>query len=370
MRNDVLVDEFATVQAAIDTAVDMDVIELSDGTYTGDGNRDLDTQGKSVTVRSAGGDPGLVVLDCGGSAASPHRAFHFQSGETSETVIEDLTIRGGYAENGGGIRCSGASPLLENVRFENCAASADGGGIACVSHSSPVLTGVSFEGCSAGDKGGGLYATDFSSPVMTGCGFTGNQAGTRGGGAIFTVNSFPTLEDCSFTCNTASLGGGLAIVYSYGPVSGCTICGNTASEGAGMYLRGNVQATFTNCTVAGNSTTGGGGAVSVLVNSDPAFEHCLVAFDSIGPGVAVDATSTATFTCSDIYGNTGGDWQGAIAGQMGVSGNICQDPLFCGLADGVLTLDYTSPCLPGAGRRIRPSCSFPARWRCTTGPSA
>ncbi|MBN1884346.1 MAG: T9SS type A sorting domain-containing protein [Candidatus Krumholzibacteriota bacterium] len=338
--------QYPDIQSAIAAAADGDVIELGNGTYTGDGNRDLDTQGKRIRIRSGSGTAELVVIDCEGSAAGPHRAFNFQSGETGDTILENFTILNGHAATGGGIRCSGASPAIFNVRFAGCTADTDGGGLGCVDHSSPALTEVVFDGCSAGEKGGGLYATDFSSPVMLGCIFDGNQAVTRGGGAIFTVNSFPTLDACVFEGNTAGYGGGLAVVYSYGPVTGCSFFGNTASEGGGMYLRGNVQATFTGCSVAGNTTTGGGGAVSVLVNADPVFENCLLAYDHDGPGVHVDETSTASFSCSDIYGNAGGDWTGSIAGQLGVSGNISENPLLCGLSTGDLTVGDSSPCLP------------------------
>jgi pectin methylesterase-like acyl-CoA thioesterase len=43
--------DFPTIQAAIDAAVDGGIIELTDGTFTGDGNRDIDYAGKSITVR-------------------------------------------------------------------------------------------------------------------------------------------------------------------------------------------------------------------------------------------------------------------------------------------------------------------------------
>jgi len=55
--------DFPTIQAAVNAAVDGDVIELADGTFTGDGNLDLEFQGKTITVRSASGDPTSVV--CG-----------------------------------------------------------------------------------------------------------------------------------------------------------------------------------------------------------------------------------------------------------------------------------------------------------------
>ena len=56
--------DFVTIQAAIDSAVAGDIIELSDGVFTGDGNRDLDFLGKGITLRSQSGDPELCVIDC------------------------------------------------------------------------------------------------------------------------------------------------------------------------------------------------------------------------------------------------------------------------------------------------------------------
>lgn len=58
--------------------------------------------------------------------------------------------------------------------------------------------------------------------------------------------------------------------------------------------------------------------------------------------------------CCDIYGNTGGDWVGGIADQLGVNGNICEDPLFCAPDQNDLNLDCASPCTaennPGCGQ--------------------
>ncbi|MHC5184552.1 MAG: hypothetical protein ACYSPI_09805, partial [Planctomycetota bacterium] len=42
--------DYPTIQAAIDAAVDNDVVVLNPGTYTGDGNRDIVFPGKAITV--------------------------------------------------------------------------------------------------------------------------------------------------------------------------------------------------------------------------------------------------------------------------------------------------------------------------------
>jgi hypothetical protein len=57
-------------------------------------------------------------------------------------------------------------------------------------------------------------------------------------------------------------------------------------------------------------------------------------------------TSAITLTCSDLYGNAGGNWTDCIADQLGQNGNIFADPLFCDVAADNFTLSSNSPCAP------------------------
>jgi pectin methylesterase-like acyl-CoA thioesterase len=62
--------DFTTIQAAIDAAVDGDVVELCDAVFSGDGNGNCFFRGKAITVRSASGVPEqCVVLGWAGMAA-------------------------------------------------------------------------------------------------------------------------------------------------------------------------------------------------------------------------------------------------------------------------------------------------------------
>ena len=47
--------DFNSIQAAIDDASHGDVIEVQPGTYTGDGNRDIDFLGKAISGRLTDG---------------------------------------------------------------------------------------------------------------------------------------------------------------------------------------------------------------------------------------------------------------------------------------------------------------------------
>jgi len=90
---------YPTIQAAIDAAHSGDVVELENGVYTSDGNRDISFEGKSITVHSRSGDPTLCIIDCGGWAdtTAPHRGFMFSSGESAFSVLSDITVRNGLA---------------------------------------------------------------------------------------------------------------------------------------------------------------------------------------------------------------------------------------------------------------------------------
>jgi hypothetical protein len=59
---------------------------------------------------------------------------------------------------------------------------------------------------------------------------------------------------------------------------------------------------------------------------------------------------THAMLCNDIYGNVGGDWTGVIAGDLGMNGNMSEDPLFCGSGEYVYHLQPGSPCAPSGNQ--------------------
>lgn len=65
--------DLPTIQAAIDACTySGDIIELTDGVYTGYGNRDLYNTGKSFLIRSQSGNPADCVIDLQGSEDEWH----------------------------------------------------------------------------------------------------------------------------------------------------------------------------------------------------------------------------------------------------------------------------------------------------------
>ena len=65
----------ATLQEAILRAEEGNIIEVLPGTYTGEGNTEVELLGKKVTLQSQGG-PEATTIDCEGLG----RAFHIHEG--------------------------------------------------------------------------------------------------------------------------------------------------------------------------------------------------------------------------------------------------------------------------------------------------
>ena len=166
-----------TIQGAIDLCDDKDVVELMDGVYTGEGNRDLVLGGKEITVRSASGDPATCIIDCEATENDHHRGFTLNGGETLNTVIEGITIRRGNSDYAGGVVCEIAT--IRNCHFID----------------------------NVGIEGGGITMMD--SGVIEDCLFVGNNAVNGGGISVCCYyNAMATVNRCTFVGNTASDYGG------------------------------------------------------------------------------------------------------------------------------------------------------------------
>jgi predicted outer membrane repeat protein len=197
--------EYQTIQDAIDSAVDGDIVIVADGIYTGDGNRDINFKGKAITLMSENG-PENCIIDCLANIFEPHRAFHFRNFEGSDSVIDGFTITGGnvkgesysfYYAYGGAIYCRPfCSPTVKNCRLK--ANSATYGGAIYCKTASPKIMNCVFTDNSATWYGGAINFNWYSSPTVTNCLFMGNSASWSGGGIANYNRNSVKLTSCTF----------------------------------------------------------------------------------------------------------------------------------------------------------------------------
>jgi hypothetical protein len=115
-------------------------------------------------------------------------------------------------------------------------------------------------------------------------------------------------------------------------------------EGGGVSI--GAAAHLVGCTLSGNSASTTGGGLYMRDAWVFRVERTIIAHTIDGGAVGCMAATSPFFSCCNIFGNTGGDWSGCIAGHGGSSGNIGLDPQFCDLQNENYGLDSDSPCAP------------------------
>ncbi|MCK4414969.1 MAG: right-handed parallel beta-helix repeat-containing protein [Candidatus Eisenbacteria sp.] len=368
--------DYPTIQDAVNAAADGDTVLLSDGTFSGDGNRDIDFLGKAIEVRSANRDPRFCVIDCQGSEIDPHRGFAFVTEEDSLAVVRRVTITNGYATGdwpdylGGAILCLASSPSIINCILKSNEA-LHGGAIACRDSASPLIDSCRIINNFARDSGGGIVADHEAFPSVTMCDLSENVA-SGNGGALYCYSSEALLEDCRIDRNASvSLGGGVCGMQSSISMRRCVIGGNTCfgrggglscenysssiledctftdnfveGKGGGIYFYCGSHV-VTGCTFSGNLATDTGGGIRVHSDSYVEINNSIIAFSQDGGGLRPEVFAEVVLECCDIYGNYGGDWVGLIADQLGINGNFSADPCFCDAENGDYHLWNYSPC--------------------------
>jgi hypothetical protein len=184
----------ATIQAGISAAGDWDSVLLAAGTYTGEGNRNIDFLGKLIAVTSESG-PEVTVIDCQGLG----RGFVFRSGEGSSSVLSGLTILNGTDYEGGGIYCMSSSPTISGNAISGNSVWFRGGGISCEG-SSPTISNNTISGSSVVDTewgcGGGICCEEASPTIRN----TIIAFGTMGN-AVCCLDCNPTFINCDIYGN-------------------------------------------------------------------------------------------------------------------------------------------------------------------------
>lgn len=361
--------DYSTIKAAFKAARSGDRIELSPGIYTE--NRLILPSG--ISLVGLGAQPADVVID----GQNIGRLILCESLDQS-SFIENIALINGHAngissydQSGGAILSSNSSLRIVNCVFSNNVADSHGGALRC-NNSDILITDCVFTGNSAIDGGGGAVDCSYgSSPLFRNCEFQDNVA-SWGGALSCRADSSPIIWDSRFMGNTATgdlgFGGAVFSDYEATPVFySSTFFGNRARYGGALASFQDAETNLENCTVAGNTADISGGGL-FCHDSSPRVTGSIIAFQD-GTGIASQGLAVPLISCSDLFGNSKGDWVGNIADQGWIQDNFSADPIFCSDNPGLdfnFTLQDNSPC--GEDNN---SCGTLGAWPigCTVGPA-
>ncbi|MDD4858102.1 MAG: S8 family serine peptidase, partial [Candidatus Krumholzibacteria bacterium] len=291
------------IQDAVDAAVDGDTILVAGGTYASGVTVDKavyllggwdttfttrDPATYPATIQGAGSGVSFMNISSelcgiegftltqgtGTSAAIPASGTYgggIYSYQSSPTIRNNRIVESGYADEttfsaGGGIACSGGTPVIEHNVLESCAAQS-GGGIylydtdAILSYNS--ITGSSPNSSYTGDKvGGGIYS--YNAIASLDNNRIRDNDGYGKGGGIYAYLGTTSLSRDTISANDCDVaGGGIYSERAYLVASHALILENTCSGGGGgggMYFRAE-HINFKNSIVALNECGGGGGGI-------------------------------------------------------------------------------------------------------------
>ncbi len=309
-----------TIQAAIDAAVNGDVIVVHPGTYY----ENIHFDGKNITLRSVDPEDEQVVASTIIDGGQNGSVVRFAGTEDERCQLSGFTITNGDSGKGGGGILGGDQwsdpPVCTLAEISNCTISGNstgtwgGGGLAYCDGviSNCTITGNSVTGQFV--SGGGLAGCDGE---ISNCVIEGNfSCGSYGhGGGLAWCHG--TISNCviegNFCRGLYGRGGGL--VACHGTISNCTITGNSAFWGGGL---DSCNGPISNCTISSNSATGSfGGGGGALYACGGTITNCVVWGNDAPTHPELGDCGNAVITYSCIR-----DWAG------GGEGNISDDPLF------------------------------------------
>ncbi len=233
-------------------SVTTNTIHLSAGIYSPTTNGESFPIKWSNYVNLSGSGEEETILDADSTAG----VMEFLS--VSNAFIENLTITGGSASDGGGIYCRDhSSPSFKNIMIIGNSAQYWGGGVYCFDYSNPSFVNVEITNNSATGyiaSGGGICCNNNSNPSLLNVTLANNSAiglggsSGKGGGIICRGGSSPILVNCIFWDNQPqeiyfqSVSYPNSITISYSDIQGGETGIVTNNNGTVYWLDGNIDA--------------------------------------------------------------------------------------------------------------------------------
>ena len=327
--------DYTTIQAGIDATQDGDTVLIADGTYTGEGNYEIDFLGKAIVVISENG-PDNCIVNCQQSG----RGFKFIFGEDENTVLSGITISNGYKYGGGssnywggGVLIRECMPTIYNCVFVNNSVYAPGYG---------------------DSNGGAIYFDEPPYIYISDCSFYGNQADGWGGAICFDVGTSPQIDieiiNSKFVDNSADYGGaiGMTICFDSIFISNCIFAHNSTNSvermGGALLLNSYGSKNIENSIFYSNTSNWGGAIYSghgELAITNTIFSANRVLDDESGIISFYEGDSVVVKYC-DFYNNFGRLFDGVPSL---FTNYLYSNPFFADPSDNNFNLAQYSPCI-------------------------
>ena len=288
---------------AVADGEELKTVLLQDGMYRGPNNRNLDFQGKAITVCSRNGYENCVI-DCENAGIG----FHFRNGETDTSVLRGLTITNATEDDPneyGAVLCESSSPTIEY-----CDIHADGSscnspvGISMTSRCKPRIINSHIYGYSIGIKGTGCLSgyitcchveqcivgirisTHYeNTDYLVICGCRINDCGAYSFTAHgLDISGLILVDKCIINANRSACGGG---IEATGPfvINDSDIYGNMAQRfsnrsglGGALYITATDVCRIVNCDIYDNQAHSAAGIYVIYMQSihDLIIDNCRI----------------------------------------------------------------------------------------------
>jgi len=293
-------------------------------------------------VLTALGMPGQPIIFTTSTQTGTNRwrGLRFQAQVSSGSSLAHCIIEKGYAlgasmqdNSGGGIFCTQSSPHFAHCLVQNNFAIANGGGVYC-EYSRAIFDTCTITADTAQSIhpfnwwGAGGVLCVYGRETFTGCTIHHNVTLQGNGGGAWIEWDTASFVDCDISYNLAQSldGGGVYTFWHAIPTfTNCGIHHNTANrDGGGIYCDNTSVPTYAFCTLSDNATGGFGGGAFFQDSpppNGPILNSTIIAF-SIGEGIYfLNSTGSAISYC-DFFGNSAGDFGGAVPPGLGLIGGI------------------------------------------------